>query len=35
MNKKNVFLLLVYVEISWGLLLGEGAFECLCLSKLV
>ena len=24
---KNVVLLLVYVEISWGLLLGEGVFE--------
>ena len=33
--QKNVFLLLVYVEISWRLLLGKGVFEQICLNKLV
>ena len=33
--QKNVVILLVYVEISWGLLLGEGVIEQVCLNKLV
>ena len=33
--QKNSVLLLVYMEILWGLLLGEGVFEQVCLIKFV